>query len=196
MAVASKKKKTSKKTTRAERIGKGLTFEKVWAGLMELREERKETDRQIKETARQISKLGNRFGELAEHLVLPGIKERFRELNYNFERVYQDLVITDSSRQCLAEIDIMLENGDTVMAVEVKAKPDKSDIDQHIKRIEVLRRHADAHNDKRKFQGTIAGAIMPKETLDYIHKAGLYAIEQAGDTMRINIPPNFKPREW
>jgi hypothetical protein len=163
----------------------------------------KETDRQMKETAKRmretdklIGNLGNRFGELAEHLVLPGIIEKFNELNFTFERTYKDLVIKNAEKKCLAEIDIMLENGDTIMAVEIKSKPDKSDVDQHIERIEVLRQRADARNDKRKFQGAVAGAVMTDEVLKYIHKAGFYAIEQTGDTMRINIPPDFKPREW
>jgi hypothetical protein len=27
-------------------------------------------------------------------------------------------------------------------------------------------------------------------------EAGLYVIVQSGDTMTINVPPDFKPREW
>jgi hypothetical protein len=203
---------------------KGLTFEKVWGMFQEsdrkfaeLREEIKETsqqmketdrkmqetDQQIKETGRQMKEtdrrmgnLDNRFGELAEHLVLPGIKEKFRELNYTFEQVSKNIEITDSSRKFITEVDILLENGDTVMAVEVKVKPAQKDIKEHIKRLEILRQRADVRHDTRKFQGAIAGAIMSNVMRDYIYKAGLYAIEQTGDTMRINLPPNFKPREW
>ena len=192
-----------------ETVGaEALTFEKVWAMFQEtreqmketdrqLREQMKETDRQMKETNRRIGELGNRFGELAEHLVAPSIKEKFNELGFTFERIYQNLAITDfASKRCLAEIDLMLENGDIVIAVEVKAKPVQKDIDKHIERIEVLRRRADARSDTRKFQGAIAGAIMTDEVRDYTHSAGFYAIEQTGDTVRINIPKDFKPREW
>ena len=157
----------------------------------------KETERQLKETDRIVGDLGNRFGELAEHLVAPNIKEKFNELGFTFERMYQNLAITDfSTKRSLAEIDLMLENGDIVIAVEVKAKPVQKDIDKHIERIEVLRRRADARNDARKFQGAIAGAIMIDEVRDYTHNAGFYVIEQTGDTVKINIPENFKPREW
>jgi hypothetical protein len=90
----------------------------------------------------------------------------------------------------------MLENGDIVIAVEVKAKPVPKDIDKHIERLEVLRRRADARNDTRKFQGAIAGAIMTDEVREYTHSAGFYVIEQTGDTVKINIPKDFKPREW
>ena len=181
-----------------------LTFEKVWEMFQETRKQleanalqMKETDLRLKETDRIVGDLGNRFGELAEHLVAPNIKEKFNELGFTFERIYQNLAITDfSSGRCLAEIDLMLENGDIVIAVEVKAKPVQKDIDKHIERIEVLRRRADARNDTRKFQGAIAGAIMTDEVRDYIHSAGFYAIEQTGDTVKINIPKDFKPKEW
>ena len=188
-----------------------LTFEKVWEmfqetdrKFQETREQMKETELlikanalQMKETDRRIGELGNRFGELAEHLVAPNIKEKFNELGFTIERIYQNLAITDfSSKRCLAEIDLMLENGDIVIAVEVKAKPVQKDIDKHIERMEVLRRRADARNDTRKFQGAIAGAIMTDEVRDYTHSAGLYVIEQTGDTVKITIPKDFKPREW
>ena len=156
----------------------------------------KETARQMKETDRKIGELGNRFGELAEHLVVPSIKEKFNELGFTFEQISQDIQITDAKGNFLAEIDILLENGGIVIAVEVKSKPDYKDIDAHIERMEVLRRRADARGDGRKFQGAIAGAIMKAEVSKYAHKAGFYVIEQSGDTVKINIPNGFKPREW
>ena len=173
-----------------------LTFEKVWAALMENREQMKETDRKMQETDRKISALGNRFGELAEHLVAPNIMEKFNSMGFNFEQVSLDHSIKDASGRFIAEIDILLENGETIMAVEVKSKPHHNDIEEHINRIEILRKRADARNDTRKFQGAIAGAIMKQDVRDYAYKAGFYVIEQTGDTVKISIPDDFKPREW
>ena len=158
--------------------------------------EMEDLKRQMKETARIIGNLGNRFGELAEHLVLPSINEKFNELNFTFETTSQNIRIADSTGKFLAEIDILLENGDVVIAVEVKAKPNQRDVDEHIERIEILRRRADKHQDKRRLQGAIAGAIMSDEVRNYAHKTGFYVIEQTGDTVKINIPKDFKPREW
>ena len=194
-----------------------LTFEKVWAMFQEtdrrfketseqMRETReqmretdrrfKETDKKFRETDRRIGELGNRFGELAEHLVAPSIKEKFNELRFTFEQMSQNLVISDASGRFLAEIDILLENGDFVIAIEVKAKPLQKDVDDHIRRIEILRARADARHDTRKFRGAIAGAILIDDVRDYAHKAGFYVIEQTGDTVKINIPKDFMPREW
>ena len=183
------------------------TFETVWASLQEtdrlLKESikenelrKKETDRRMKETDRLIGKLTNRFGDMVEHLVVPGIKEKFNELNFTFDQVAKNVEISDPSGKCIVEIDILLENGDTVIVVEVKATPVQRDVDDHVGRMEILRRRADTKNDKRKYQGAIAGAVMQNEVRNYAHKTGFYVLEQTGDTMRINIPEGFKAREW
>jgi len=180
-----------------------ITPEKIWAILQEVSESQKDTDRIVKETAKQmketdrmVGELSNRFGELAEHLVAPNITEKFNELGFTFENIYQNNRIKDSSGNYLAEIDLVLENGDIVMAVEIKAKPLYKDVDKHISRMEVLRRRADARNDTRRFRGAIAGAIMSDEVRKHILKNGFYVIEQTGDTVKITIPEGFTPREW
>ena len=181
----------------------GETFKEVLEALREVRRiqqetalQMKETDRRMKETDKRIGDLGNRFGEMVEHLVAPSINEKFNELGFSFDTVSQNIQITDSSGNFLAEIDLLLENGDIAIAVEVKAKPSEKDVDQHINRMEVLRSRAYIKNDNRKFQGAIAGAVMNKEVLNYAHEAGFYVIEQTGDTVKISIPEGFVPREW
>ncbi|MCL2319672.1 MAG: hypothetical protein FWC45_06275, partial [Treponema sp.] len=138
-----------------------------------------------------------RFGELAEHLVAPSIMEKFNERNFHFNVRSQDIEIREPGNpNVYAEIDILLENGDIAIAVEVKAKPKQADVDEHIERMEILRRAADRRGDRRKYQGAIAGAIMTKSVHDYALQKGFYVIEQTGDTVRIEIPEGFKPREW
>ena len=163
----------------------------------------KETDQQMKETARQMKitdkkfgELSNRFGELAEHLVIPNIKEKFNALGFTFVQASENIRITDLEDNCLAEIDILLENGSIVMVLEIKSKPSYDDVADHIKRMEIMRRDADARNDKRMLQGAVAGAIMTSEVRKHIQKNGFYAIEQTGDTVKINTPEGFKARQW
>ncbi|MCL1817802.1 MAG: hypothetical protein FWG35_02645 [Spirochaetaceae bacterium] len=175
----------------------GLTFEKVWASIQETDQIVKENARQMKETYRKLGELGNRFGELAEHLVVPGIMDKFNALGFHFSDVSHDIEINDpQTRQPLAEIDIMLENGDIVVAVEVKSKLKNQDVDKHLTLMEVLRRRADRRGDKRKYRGAMATAILTHEARSYAHKAGLYVLEQSGDTMKLDIPEGFVAREW
>jgi len=180
------------------------TFEEFRASMRDLREEMKETDRQMKETDRRlketdriVSKLGNRFGELVEHMVIPDIINKFNERGYHFTRISNDLVIKRPGSACAdAEVDILLENDDVVIAVEVKSKPDSKDVNEHVNRIEFLRKDADRRNDSRKYQGAIAAAIMVDSVRNYVQKTGFYTIEQSGETLRITVPDDFIPRNW
>jgi len=157
----------------------------------------KETDKQMKETARQMGFIVNRFGELAEHLVAPNIHSRFNELGHFFsEAAPGGHKVFDDKGKTITEIDLLLENGVTIMAVEVKVKPVLKDVEHHIKRLEILRDCRRKKNDQRKIMGAIAGAIFGSAEKKATAEAGLYVIEQTGDTMKIDIPENFIPREW
>ena len=195
-----------------------LTYEKVWEmfqetdrkiretseqmketdrKFQETREQMKETDRRMKETDRKIGELGNRFGELAEHLVAPSINEKFNDLGFNFNWVSDTTKIKDlKTKQTIIEIDILLQNSESVIAVEVKSKPKEKDISDYIEKMEILRQEADKKNDTRKYYGAIAGAIMGDTIRRQILQEGFYLIEQTGDTVKITIPEGFIAREW
>ena len=188
--------------------GEGLTFEKVWAMFQETREQMKETDRKlqrneqmIEDLGRQMGGLHNSFGELAEHLVAPGIARRFNELGYHFNiEVMKGFTITEQGRT-KAEIDILLVNGECIIAVEVKSrihvkkKPEEQDdIDHHIRRLEILRKFWPT--DQRKIHGAIAGAIFDKDAKEAALQAGFFVLEQSRDTMKMDIPEGFVPKEW
>ncbi|MDR1909106.1 MAG: hypothetical protein LBQ35_04260, partial [Spirochaetaceae bacterium] len=82
----------------------------------------KETDKRMKETDRLVGRLGNRFGELAEHLVVPNLKEKFNALGYRFDYTSTNVEVAVEGR-LVAEIDVLLENGEYALAVEIKSKP-------------------------------------------------------------------------
>ena len=177
--------------------GEGLTFEKVWAMFQETDHKFQETREQMKETDRKIGELANRFGELAEHLVAPGIAERFNELGFRFDAVAPGgYKIFDDKGKEKTEIDILLENGDCIIAVEVKTRPKIQNINHHIKRLEILREHRNKHRDTRKIYGAIAGAVFGREEKQAAVEAGFYVMVQSGDTMKIELPDDFTPHEW
>jgi hypothetical protein len=155
-----------------------------------------ETDRQIRETNRQLGELGRKFGSTVEHLVAPNLVEKFNALGFNFTKYGPNLAISDKSKNIAAEIDIFLENGDCAIAVEVKAQLKIDDIKEHVERMETLRRYADAHQDRRNFYGAVAGAIIYDNVREYALKTGFFVVSQSGDTMKIDVPKEFKPRAW
>ena len=197
--------------TTANSDSRGVTPEDVWAVLRDLAERQKETDRQMKERQkeyaeqlkeseqqwnRRMGNLSNRFGEIAEHLVAPGINKRFNQLGYHFGEVFPGGVKVEEDGKIKTQIDLLLENDDTIMAVEVKSKPDEDDIADHIRRLEILRDYRRKKNDLRQVEGAIAGAIFKEAVKKATTKAGLYVIEQSGDTMKIEVPHGFVPRKW
>ncbi|MDR1430187.1 MAG: hypothetical protein LBI85_07830, partial [Spirochaetaceae bacterium] len=143
-----------------------------------------------------LGELGNRFGELAECLVTPNLVEKFRALGYAFTKAGPELEIFDARGKTLTEVDLWLENGEFAMAVEVKSYLRVQDIREHLKRMELLRRYADDRKDRRRLLGAAAGAIVRKPARDYAEKNGLYVIEQSGDTVKIEMPEDFRPRIW
>ncbi|MDR2160197.1 MAG: hypothetical protein LBP23_09055 [Treponema sp.] len=174
----------------------GLTFEKVWAMFQETDRKFQETDRRFQETDRKISKLGSRLGEVIEHLMAANIVEKFNNLGYAFGRANTNTRFINSRNELIAEVDILLENGDLTLAIEVKSKLTVEDVQDHLGRMERLRRYADDHGDRRKLMGAVAGAVVSEGVKPFALKNGLYVIEQAGDTVKIDVPEGFKPRKW
>ena len=201
-------------------------FDEIWAILQENAQQLKETDQLIKETDRlmkenaekqekrsqeldrqfkerskefdrRLSKLGDRFGEMVEYMVMPNLLDRFRDLGYEFEKAYQNTTIKDSKNNIITEVDVTLENGDKVMITEVKTKPSINDIIYHKERMEKIRAYADLHNDKRKFFGAIAGMVFNENEKKFALKNGFYVLEPSGEAFIITAPEgDYSPREW
>jgi CBS domain-containing protein len=163
----------------------------------EVAEAQKKTDRAIEATNKQLGKLGGRYGETVEAVVLPNLVGKFRKLGFVFTKAYRGATIKDEENRLVAEIDITLENGDKVMIVEVTSKPTTEDVNDHIKRMQKVRRHADLHGDKRKFLGAVAGMVVNDDMRDCILGHGFYVIVPSGETFNITVPEGkYQPREW
>jgi hypothetical protein len=191
-------------------IGRGLSLE-IKRLQAEAAEYHKETERLQKEAAAQQRKtdrvledlgkpmggLHRSFGEMAEHLVAPGIVDRFNEMGFHIEQAAtHGMRIFDEKREVKAEIDLFMGNEDYIIAVEVKAQLGEKDIEKHQRRLEILREHANKTGDRRKILGGIAVAILREGDKQKILDAGFYVIVQSGDTMKLDVPEGFAPREW
>ncbi|MDR1302125.1 MAG: hypothetical protein LBK43_06610, partial [Treponema sp.] len=147
----------------------------------------------MKELQKSMGDLSNRFGELAEHLVIPNIIEKFNALDYHFKDTGKERKFRDpETGRIEAEFDILLENSKYSIAVEVKTKPKEKDVAKHIGRLKFFRSYKDREGDNREIRGAIAGAIMPEGVRHEALGAGMYVIEQSGDTVRIEEPPQIR----
>jgi chromosome segregation ATPase len=175
--------------------------------IKEIRQQMQETDRLMKETFdqmderskrldKQLGDLGNSFGDMVEYMVIPNLLAKFEQMGFTFTKANRT-AIKDREHDIFTEVDALLENGDRVMAVEIKNKQKTDDIDDHIERMGKLRKHADLHNDKRVYLGAAAGVVFSESAKNYALKNGLYVIEPSGDTFNITAPAGaYHPREW
>jgi hypothetical protein len=195
------------------------TFEKVWKMFQETREQIEETgrqlreqmeetsrqlreqtavtDRQMRETDKKVGELTNRFGDMVEHMVVPNLLARFKALDFTFEVATRDYKIADEKNKIFVEVDAFLQNGNNVMVVEIKATPSTKDVDDHIARMEKMRKYADLHRDTRKYLGAVAGVVISDSVKNYALKKGFFVVVPSGDTFTIIKPEGkYHIREW
>ncbi|MCL2720230.1 MAG: hypothetical protein FWD47_02695 [Treponema sp.] len=178
---------------------KGITFEQVWAALMEDREQmnkmRNEFDRQNKEYNKRFGYMDNRFSEFVEYMISPNLTDKFIDLGLDFQTACRNFEVKDHKNKIYFEIDVLLQNGDVAMLVEIKTNLSIRYINEHINRIEKMRKYADLRGDKRSFIGAVAGIIVPSEVKQYALDNGFYFIEPSGEDFHITAPSG-KPKEW
>jgi hypothetical protein len=212
------------KMARAQSIGEGLTFEKVWAaiqatnaqmketdrrmkeltkelkeenaqGFKKLQEAHKETEKALKETQRIVGDLGNKFGDLAEQTLVPDLVNQFEKIGLAFEKLSRNIEWKHKESGFLMELDALLENGRAAMVVEVKSKLKMEDIEKQIRRMGETRRFADLCGDRRRFYCAMAALSATRRAVDYALSNGLYLIMPSGEDV-IVTKPTSKPRVW
>jgi hypothetical protein len=97
-----------------------------------------------------------------------------------------------------SDIDILLSNTTLCMAVEVKRWLEKkSDVDDHIKRMQLIRQYPPPEIKGKKLLSAIVGAAVTPEAREYAEQNGFFVLELTGEDVRLLEPPeNFQPREW
>ena len=178
-------KKTVKKTT------KKVTWDEIRQGFKELEKAQKETWAVVRETQKNVGGLSNSLGSIVEHILTPGLPKKFKKLGYNFNRI----ATYKYAEGVYAQIDGMLENGEQAVAVEAKVTLRQMDIDDHLLRMDKIRKYADEHGDKRQFMGAMAATITDEATRNYALKKGLFVIEPSGEDVKVTKPV-AEPRVW
>jgi myosin heavy subunit len=183
----------------------------------ELTEQVKETDRAVKELVEQSGKdreeltqlektvkgvsnnvggLNRSMGELIEILIAGRLWDKFP--GYQLVRAYQRIPIYDEKNQMKTDIDILLVNTNICMAVEVKRELNrKDDVDDHLKRMGIIRRYPPEQVGNKLLLGAMAGGIVDPDVKEYAHKSGFFVLELSGEAVHlIPSPDGFKPQEW
>jgi Holliday junction resolvase-like predicted endonuclease len=154
------------------------------------------TERIVKKNGKQMGGLSNDLGALAENMVGPELAKRFNELEgyHQIVMVNKGFKIYEENWKLKTQVDVLLENGEMVIAVEVKLKPLEKHIEHHIKQLNILKEFwISAKKEHKKFLGGIAGAIWDDAVKIAVHDAGLFVIEQSGNALRLDMPEGWAP---
>ena len=164
---------------------------------LEYEASRKKIDADFEKMRQELGRHGASHGEFVEAL-FTNLSEKFNEIGYHFPKEARGTIIfRNEKNKVVAEVDRLLENGDTILAVEVKAKLKKDHVDEHIKRLGILSEHIKKRNDNRRVLGAVAGGVLNDRILDHAHSNGLYALVLNGESVSIaDIPKNFVAKEW
>ncbi|MCL2743025.1 MAG: hypothetical protein FWE67_04165 [Planctomycetaceae bacterium] len=171
-----------------------VIFEMFRQSEKQMRERSAEIDRKLLETRRQIGDLTSRVGEIIENMIGGDIVEQFQALGVPIDSHCRNQTFGPPGTCEYGEIDVLLQNGDTVVLIEVKTRLTAEHIDEHIERIEKFRR---CGKEKRRMLGAVAGGVVADDVVKYAHRKGLYVIVQSGRAVEIIKPTEeFKAKEW
>lgn len=166
-----------------------------------------ETDRQIQETDRQIQEtdrilkrvsknlgdLGNRLGEFVEHMVTPALLRLFQAQGVDVHEVHSNVEAYRDGEGI--EIDVLVVNDGDLVALECKSKLTLAHVDEHLARMEKLKRLLPAYRHHRAL-GAVAAMVVTESVKDYAIGQGLYVLYQSGENVEILSPEGFAPRVW
>jgi Sec-independent protein translocase protein TatA len=151
----------------------------------------------VQETSQNIGGVNIRLGEIVEMVVLPGLMKRMNELGHNFTISSPRKKFSKDGEQ-FAEIDLLLENCDEVMAVEAKARFKLGMMNDFLKAIKLLRENDDITGLKDKTIRAAAAAIgFDKPARELAQELGMYIIDIDQDSENITLtPPDGKIGTW
>ena len=159
----------------------------------EIKETQKITAREIKAVNTSIGRLSNRLGEFVEEAVRPSAVRLFRERGIDIHEVQQSITAKRDGEQL--EIDLLVVNNENVVVIECKSNLSVDDVNEHLERLEKVKRLLPRYNNC-KVLGGVAGMVIPDNVATYAIKKGLYVIGQNGDHLELRNEQSFTAKAW
>jgi len=153
----------------------------------------KETDRKIKQVNESIGRLGNKLGDFVEEMVRPAAVRLFRERGIDVHEVHQNINSQRGNEGI--EIDLLVVNDTDIIAIECKSNLSIDDINDHLQRLEKLKRLLPSYANKCVL-GAVTGMVIPENVAQYAYRQGLFVIAQTGDHLSIRNDSNFQAKTW
>lgn len=139
----------------------------------------KETFAQMKETDKKIKELATRFstttGNIIEGLMSSSATEMFQRAGYDMHSKAKNVSRKSKNPNEGMEVDVILHNDTTAIAIEVKASCGKGDIDRFLHQMEKFKRLFPLYADKEVLVA-IAAVNYENDADNYAHRCGLIVV--------------------
>ena len=139
----------------------------------------KETFAQMKETDKKIKELATRFstttGNIIEGLMSSSATEMFQRAGYDMHSKAKNVSRKSKNPNEGMEVDVILHNDTTAIAIEVKASCGKADIDRFLQQMEKFKRLFPLYADKEVLVA-IAAVNYENDADNYAHERGLIVV--------------------
>jgi len=159
----------------------------------QMKERAAENDLMLKNLSKRLGDIGNRLGEFVEHMVSPAVVRLFQARGIVVHEVHPGVEAKRGGEAI--EIDLLVVNDGTLVAVECKSKLTQEYVDQHLNRMEKLKRLLPLYKNHQAL-GAVAAMVMSDAVRDYALAHGLYVLRQSGDSIEISNPEGFTAAVW
>ena len=158
-----------------------------------LKEQSERTDQKIREVNKRMGELGNRLGGFIEEMVRPAAVRLFRDRGIEVHEVHRDITAERGGEAI--QIDLLVVNDTDTVAIECKSHLSLDDVNEHLERMEKLKRLLPKYAGSRVL-GAVAAMVIPDNVAKYAYRQGLYVIAQTGDHLIIRNDDKFRPKTW
>ncbi len=160
------------------------TFDEVWR--------EREKIRRLERIAKDIS---DPLGDFIEEMVKPTAMRLFQDRGLDVHQVSKNLVAYNDNGQFESEIDLLVVNKATAIAIECKSKLSIDDVKEHLDRLERFKQHFPQY-DGYQVLGAVAAMVIPDEVGRYAYQKGLFVMAQSGQAILIKNDGKFNPKMW
>jgi hypothetical protein len=144
-------------------------------------------------TSREVAGLTTRWGQFVENLVEPAVLRLFQERGIEVQEIAHPIQSKRPGAEM--EIDIFAVNGDVAVAVDVKSRLSRQDVDDFLARLGRFHQ-AFRHYGGYQIYGAMAGIEIDQGVDRYAYQQGLFVIKQTGETVAIANDTTFQPAAW
>jgi hypothetical protein len=155
----------------------------------------RDTEKLIKELRAAIGQLGGRLGEFVEEMVKPAAVRLFHEWGLDVRQVFRNVTRYDDQGHFLMEVDLLVVDSDTAVAIECKSNCSVDDVAEHLDRLARFKENFPQYSPFHLY-GAVAAMVMPDEVARFAYRKGLFVLAQSGETIVLRNDEKFRPREW